>query len=191
MCPPNAAPSAETVIRLTRVWLERAVIGLNLCPFAKAVYVKQQVRFVVSAATTASELKAALITELQALTAVAPEQIDTTLLIHPQVLEDFFDFNDFLLEADAVLGELDLEGVIQIASFHPRYQFAGTAPDALENYTNRAPFPILHLLRETSVDKAVTAFPEAEAIFEKNIDTLETLGLAGWQALFTDEPDER
>ena len=173
----------EQVLEKTRAWLEKAVIGLNLCPFAKAVYVKNQVRMVVSKARHADDLLEELDRELDLLVATPAEEIDTTLLIHPTLFEDFLDFNDFLEVADGVVDEHELEGVIQLASFHPQFQFDGTVPDDISNYTNRAPFAILHLLREESVDKAVEAFPEADAIFEQNIATLEKLGHRGWKAL--------
>ncbi len=165
------------------MWLEKAVIGLNLCPFAKAVYVKNQVRLVVSKARHADDLLEELDRELDLLVATPAKETDTTLLIHPTLFEDFLDFNDFLEVADGVVEEHGLEGVIQLASFHPQFQFDGTEPDDISNYTNRAPFAILHLLREESVDKAVEAFPEADAIFEENIATLEKLGHKGWAAL--------
>ena len=173
----------EQVLIQTKHWLEKAVIGLNLCPFAKAVYVKNQVRLVVSHARHADDLLEELDRELDLLVATPAEEIDTTLLIHPTLFEDFLDFNDFLEVAEGVVDEHELEGVVQLASFHPQFQFDGTEPDAIGNYTNRAPFAILHLLREESVEKAVTAFPQADAIFEQNIATLEKLGHAGWQAL--------
>jgi hypothetical protein len=175
--------SDEEILATTRHWLEKAVIGLNLCPFAKAVYVKNQVRLVVSRARHADDLLEELDRELDLLVATPAEEIDTTLLIHATLFEDFLDFNDFLEVADGVVEEHALEGVIQLASFHPRFQFDGTEPDDISNYTNRAPFAALHLLREASVEKAVEAFPEAETIFEENIKTLEKLGLAGWKAL--------
>jgi len=175
--------SEEEVISQTRHWLEKAVIGLNLCPFAKAVYVKNQVRLVVSRARHADDFLEELDRELDLLVATPADEIDTTLLIHATLFEDFLDFNDFLEVADGVVEEHALEGVIQLASFHPRFQFDGTEPDDISNYTNRAPFAMLHLLREASVEKAVEAFPEAEAIFEENIKTLEKLGHAGWKAL--------
>jgi len=174
----------DSVIAATREWLEKAVIGLNLCPFAKAVYLKNQVRFVVSSAPHLDGLLEDLDRELDSLAAADPEQVDTTLLIHPSLLPDFLDFNDFLQLAEAAIDEHQLEGVIQIASFHPQFQFADTAPDDMQNYTNRAPYPTLHLLRETSIDRAVAAFPEAETIYQRNIATLEKLGSAGWRALW-------
>jgi hypothetical protein len=174
----------DDVIAATREWLEKAVIGLNLCPFAKAVYIKNQVRMVVSCAKHLDGLLEDLDRELDFLAAADPETVDTTLLIHPTLLPDFLDFNDFLQLADAAIDEHELDGLIQIASFHPQFQFEGTAPDDIGNYTNRAPFPTLHLLREASIARAVAVFPEAEMIFERNIETLETLGHAGWQALW-------
>lgn len=165
----------EQIIATTRNWLEKAVIGLNLCPFAKAVHIKNQIRYVVTDADSVEGLLPVLIEELQALAAAAPAAIDTTLLIHPRVLTDFLDYNDFLDVADAAVDDLGLEGEIQVASFHPDYQFAGTGPDDIDNYTNRAPYPTLHLLREDSVARAVDAFPQAAEIFEKNIETLRRL----------------
>lgn len=173
----------EEVLAKTRHWLEAAVIGLNLCPFAKAVYVKNQVRLVVSKARHADDLLEELDRELELLVATPASEIDTTLLIHPTLFEDFLDFNDFLEVAEGVVDEHGLEGVIQLASFHPQFQFDGTEPDDISNYTNRAPFAVLHLLREESVERAVEAFPQADAIFDVNIATLEKLGLKGWNAL--------
>ncbi len=174
---------ADDPIATTRRWLERAVIGLNLCPFAKAVYVKDQVRFVLSDATTPAALLAELGEELLRLRDTRAEQVDTTLLIHPQVLTDFLDYNDFLDDADGLIEALELDGVLQVASFHPDYQFAGTAPGDVGNCTNRAPYPTLHLLREDSVERAVAAFPDPEAIVERNLATLDKLGMAGWRKL--------
>ena len=173
----------EVVLAATRHWLEQAVIGLNLCPFAKAVYVKNQVRLVVSHARHADDLLEELDCELDLLAAVPADEIDTTLLIVPTLFADFLDFNDFLEIAEGVLDEHALEGVVQLASFHPRFQFEGTESGDIGNYTNRAPFAMLHLLREESVGRAVDAFPQAEAIFNENIRTLEKLGHAGWTAL--------
>lgn len=170
-------------IAATRRWLERAVIGLNLCPFAKAVYVKQQVRFVPSVATTTDALRSELEVELQRLHATPAEEIDTTLIVHPHVLQDFYDYNDFLDEADATIESLGLAGEIQVASFHPDYQFAGTDYDDVGNCTNRSPFPMLHLLREESVERAVAAFPDPDVIVERNLETMEKLGLDGWSKL--------
>ena len=173
----------EQVLAKTRHWLEAAVIGLNLCPFAKAVYVKNQVRLVVSKARHADDLLEELDRELDLLVATPASEIDTTLLIHPTLFEDFLDFNDFLEVAEGVVDEHELEGVVQLASFHPQFQFDDAEPDDISNYTNRAPFSILHLLREESVERAVEAFPQADAIFEANIATLEKLGHAGWKSL--------
>lgn len=171
-------------IAATRTWLERAVIGLNLCPFAKAVYVKRQVRFVLCEATTTDALRDVLEAELRLLHATPAEQVDTTLIVHPHALQDFFDYNQFLDEADALIEALALDGEIQVASFHPDYQFAGTAHDDVGNCTNRSPHPTLHLLREASIDRAVAAFPDPDAIVERNIGTMEKLGFDGYARLF-------
>ena len=183
---PPAVEDGE-IIAATRVWLERAVIGLNLCPFAKAVHLKKQIRYAVSAAQTPEDLLADLVGELRTLQAADPSEIDTTLLLHPRVLADFLDYNDFLELADAAVADEGLEGEIQIASLHPRYQFAGTRPEDIENYSNRAPYPTLHLLREASIARAVAVFPEASQIFERNIETLRRLGHDGWRRLLVDK----
>jgi hypothetical protein len=171
--------TSADAIAATRDWIERTVIGLNLCPFAKSVYVTDRVRFVMSDARTADALLGDLERELRTLSRAAPEEIETTVLIHPHVLRSFLDYNDFLDVADAAVDRLDLTGILQIASFHPDYQFAGTAPDDVTNYTNRSPHPILHLLREESVERAVDAFPGAERIPERNIETMRRVGLRG------------
>jgi hypothetical protein len=181
----------ETVIAATRDWVEKAVIGLNLCPFAKSVYVKNQVRIQVSEASDVRQLAKELAAELKLLADTDPQEIDTTLLVHPCVLQRFLDFNEFLDIADAMVAELNLEGEIQVASFHPKFQFEGTGINDIENYTNRWPYRTLHLIREASIDRAVEAFPEAEAIYERNIETLQALGLAGWKALFSSKPEEK
>lgn len=182
------APGAEhdEVVAATRRWMERAVIGLNLCPFARAVSVRRLVRYTVSQASDPVRVLADLEAELRFLASIPADQVDTTLLILPLALGDFLDFNDFLDLADAEVERLDLTGVIQVASFHPRYQFAGTSADDITNYTNRSPYPILHLLREASVDAAVEAFPDAELIYQNNLDTMQRLGLDGWIALGLD-----
>lgn len=175
----QAYPS-DLVIEDTRRWLEKAVIGLNLCPFAKGVHVKDQIHYVVSEATDARGVAEQLQVELEALAEISPEKRDTTLLIVPHALQDFLDFNDFLELADELVEAMDLGGILQVASFHPQFQFEGTEVDDVTNCTNRSPYPILHLLREESIDKAVEAFPEAEEIYEHNMQTLEKLGIEGW-----------
>jgi hypothetical protein len=174
---------AETVIAETRAWVDRAVIGLNLCPFAKAVQAKNRIRYVVTDAADTDALLEALREELRLLADADPAQVETTLLIHPRALTSFADFNDFLDLADAALEALGYAGVLQVASFHPQYQFAGAAADDVTNATNRSPYPTLHLLREQSIDRAVAAFPEAKTIYERNIRTLQALGPQGWAAL--------
>lgn len=187
--PPSArneevvAAQDEEIIAATRAWLERAVIGLNLCPFAKTVHVKNQIRYVVSAAQTPEDLLAEFVAELRLLQAADPSAVDTTLLIHPRVLDDFLDFNDFMQLAEGAIAAEALEGEIQVASFHPHYQFAGTQPEDIENYSNRSPYPTLHLLREASIARAVEAIPDAREIFERNIETLRRLGHDGWRRL--------
>jgi hypothetical protein len=179
----NPPVTDEAAIAATKLWLERAVIGLNLCPFAKSVHVKNQIRYVVSAAKTPEDLLSDVLAEFEVLAEASPDAIDTILLIHPQVLTDFLDYNDFLEVVDAALVDVELDGELQVASMHPQYQFADTEIDDITNYTNRSPYPTLHILREESIDKAVEAFPEAEQIFEKNIETMRKLGHEGWNAL--------
>lgn len=183
------APTEDPILA-TRRWLERAVIGLNLCPFAKAVYVKELVRFVLSDAATSEQLLQALGEELVLLRDAPAERIDTTLLVHPQALTDFLDYNDFLDQADALVEVLELDGVLQVASFHPDYRFAGTEADDMGNFTNRSPYPTLHLLREDSVARAVDAFPDPDAIVERNIATLERLGAEDWRRLLIPDDGE-
>jgi hypothetical protein len=183
------AAEATAVLTRTQLWVERAVIGLNLCPFAKAVHAKRQIRYSVTGATTGEELLAELAQELTLLDQADPESLSTTLLVHPAVMTDFLEYNAFLETADDAVQALGLEGVLQVASFHPQYQFADSGPDDIDNYSNRSPFPTLHLLREESIDRAVDAFPSAEAIFGANIRTLRQLGKSGWRALFEDPGD--
>ncbi|MEJ7808092.1 MAG: DUF1415 domain-containing protein [Telluria sp.] len=183
MTTPNLNADDDQIIAATRNWLEKAVIGLNLCPFAKAVHVKQQVRYVVSNASTPEALLETLMDELQLLSDTDPDTTDTTLLIHPFVLNDFLDYNEFLDVADAAVEDMQLDGELQVASFHPDYQFADSDVNDIGNYSNRSPYPILHLLREESITRAVEAFPEAADIFDKNIATLENLGHDGWDKL--------
>ena len=175
--------TAEEIVAATKRWLQQAVIGLDLCPFAKAVYVNDQIRYAITNADTPEALLEDLIGELQALVVADPAETETTLLIHPRVFDDFLDYNDFLGVAEETVADLGLEGILQVASFHPRYQFAGTEPDDIENYTNRSPYPMLHLLREESVERAVEAFPDTAQIYEKNIATLRQLGHEGWSRL--------
>ncbi len=184
--PDQPSPSAcddAVVVQDTVRWLERAVIGLNLCPFAKSVHTKGQIHYVVSHAADARALLEDLQRELEALAEASPDKRDTTLLMAPLAMPDFLDFNDFLELADELVEAMDLAGILQVASFHPRFQFEGTLADDVSNCTNRAPYPTLHLLREESIDRAVEAFPEAEEIFERNIEVLERLGAEGWKAL--------
>jgi len=181
-----STPSEPAELAATRRWLERAVIGLNLCPFAKAVYVKKEVRFVLSGARDTDALRDDLERELRLLADTAADVIDTTLLVHPHVLRDFLDYNDFLDVADMTVRTLGLEGEIQVASFHPDYVFAGEPADDPSNCTNRAPHPTLHLLREASIDRAVAAYPDPGVIVERNVATLRRLGVDGYRQLLSD-----
>lgn len=178
----NAAQQAQVLADTTR-WLERAVIGLNLCPFAKAVHVKGQIHSRLWPDDDLDGLLQALLEEAQALRELPAQQRDTTLLIAPNVLPDFLDFNDFTARAQRRLRKAGHEGELQLASFHPHFQFAGTQPDDMSNATNQAPYPTLHLLREDSIERAVAAVPDAADIYQRNIDTLQALGAQGWQAL--------
>ncbi|MDO5059603.1 MAG: DUF1415 domain-containing protein [Neisseria sp.] len=177
------AADVNTVTEHTRIWLEKAVIGLNLCPFAKAPYVKNQVRIAVSNAKHSDGFLEDLDRELQLLAATPEAEIETTLLVHPTLFADFLDFNDMLDFADQAVLDNGLEGIIQIAPFHPDFRFEGTEADDITNHTNRSPYPTLHLIREASIERAAQAFPDAEAIFGRNIALLEEMGHEGWQAL--------
>jgi uncharacterized protein len=179
---PSRPVDAERAIAATRRWIEQAVIGLNLCPFARAVYTRERIRFVVSEARTADELLGDLQRELESLATVAADATETTVLIHPHALKRFADYNRFLGVADAALVALHLEGVLQIASFHPRYRFARTHADDVANNTNRSPYPTLHLLREASVAAATASVPDAASIYRRNIETMRQLGADGWAA---------
>jgi uncharacterized protein len=176
--------SDQQVLDDTRRWIEKAVIGLNLCPFARAVYVKNQVRIVVSRARHLDAFLDELDRELDLLQTTPAEEIDTTLLVHPTLFPDFEVFNDFMNVVDDVVAEHDLEGVIQVANFHPDFRFEGEPEGDMSHFTNRAPYPTLHLLREDSVERAVeSAGGDAEAIVERNIRTLRELGPQGWHDL--------
>lgn len=183
---PTADSDPRQIVDATRRWLEKAVIGLNLCPFAKGVHVKGQIRYVVSTATDEDVLLDDLENELRTLSEASPEVVDTTLLIHPWVLGEFDDFIRFLDLVEVVLRVHRYSGVLQVASFHPRYVFADTDPDDITNCSNRSPYPTLHLLREASLDRAVAAFPDASAIYDANRRTLRQLGADGWRALAID-----
>ena len=180
----SSSGTHQDIISSVETWLERAVIGLNLCPFARAVHVRKQIRYTVCTATEPDQLVQALTAELTHLHGSDPQVTDTTLLIHPWILEDFSDYTEFLDIADVILAGMGLEGEIQIASFHPHYQFSGTQRDDVSNYTNRAPYPILHLLREDSIARAVASVPNTDDIYKRNIATLKTLGADGWNRLF-------
>ena len=176
-------PTDEQVLADMRRWIEAAVIGLNLCPFAKSVYVKNQVRVVVSHGRHIDAFLDDLDRELELLKTTPAEEVDTTLLVHPTLFPDFLVFNDFLNVVDEVLEEHELEGVVQVAPFHPAFQFEGTEPDDADNLTNRAPYATLHLLREDSIERAVASGDSAETIVERNLQTVRRLGLEAWAQL--------
>ena len=181
---PDGGHAADLqIIEAVEKWLQRVVIGLNLCPFARAPHALGRVRMRVSRAQDTDALLVDLAEELLSLQAADPSVVETTLLVHPDVLEDFFEYNDFLDVADECLRQLDLDGELQIASFHPDYQFADASAHAIENYTNRSPYPILHLLRESSIERAAASMPDTGDIYRRNIETLRELGLDGWRAL--------
>jgi uncharacterized protein len=179
----TGSASSTQVLDDTRRWLERAVIGLNLCPFAKAVHAKRQIHFAVSEADQVPGVLEHLDSEINALLDQSPQQRDTTLLVVPSGFDDFLMFNELVRQGERLLARRKLDGVLQLASFHPAFVFAGAHDDDMANFSNRSPWPTLHLLREDSVDRAVAAFPDAEAIYETNIRTLERLGAEGWKAL--------
>jgi len=178
----QADPRLRAAVERTRSWVEHAVIGLNLCPFAKGPHVRGLVRYAASAAESEAELLLDLQSELALLLETPAEQIETSLLIHPFVLNEFPEYNDFLDQVDTLLRRLRLRGVIQVASFHPHYQFGGTAVGDLANATNWSPHPLLHLLREASVERAAESVA-TERILDDNQARLAELGAAGWQAL--------
>ncbi|TXH79414.1 MAG: DUF1415 domain-containing protein [Thiothrix sp.] len=173
----QAHPQAATVIAQTRQWVEQLVLGYNLCPFAHKPYQSGLVRFSVTSASKPETLLAVLKAELHVLQAVSADKVETTLLIHPEALMNFYAYNDFLDDADELLYQEGLEGILQIASFHPQYQFSGTEVDDVENYTNRSPYPMLHLLREDSLEKAIAQHPTIDAIPERNIQVMQQLGV--------------
>lgn len=177
------------IVREVEQWLVRAVIGLNLCPFARSVHVKRQIAYRVSHASDPEAVLADLSLAFDTLEATDPAAIDTLLLILPEGFDDFLAFNDMLALAERLLKRLRLRGIFQIATFHPDYQFAGAGPDDIENYTNRAPYPILHLLREESVTRAVDGIPDPDSIYERNQARLRALGHRGWRDLM-DAPQE-
>ncbi|MDD5321632.1 MAG: DUF1415 domain-containing protein [Methylococcales bacterium] len=170
------------IINPVRHWVENLVVGLNLCPFAKRELVQNRIRFSVTEAVTEEQLLVDLQAELELLN--NDEAVETTLLIHPKVLQDFYNYNQFLSRADSLLAQMGLVGVYQIASFHPDYQFGGTEPDDVENYTNRSPYPMLHLIREESLERAIANYPDSDWIPERNIALLKSLGRNKIQALF-------
>jgi uncharacterized protein len=164
----------DEIVGSVRQWLETVVINMNLCPFAKRELVKNRVRFAVTEAITEEQLLMALQAELELLG--SDPSLETTLLIHAEVLQDFYDYNQFLSYADSLLVQMGLEGVYQIASFHPHYQFGGTGVDDVENYTNRSPYPLLHILREDSLERVIADTADVAQIPARNIELMNSLG---------------
>lgn len=187
---PGSGGPEDPVITATRAWVDRAVVGLNLCPFARPVHQAGRIRYVATHVRQASALADVLADELEKLASADSTDIETTLIVHPDILQDFLDYNDFLDVADALVEEMELDGVLQVASFHPQYQFEGTSPDDIGNFSNRSPYPTLHLLREESVERAVATHPDVDSIPLRNIATLEKLGIEGWQRLDVDAPEK-
>lgn len=176
-------PNEPTYIQATQQWLEKAVIGLNLCPFAKAPNAKGQIRIAVSFAKHLDAFLEDVDAEIQRLLATSPEELETTLLVCATLFDDFLLFNDMLDAADAALDDNQAVGIVQIAPFHPQFQFADTEADDISNYTNRSPYPTLHFIRESSIEKVAQAFPDPAVIFERNIQTLQQMGHEGWEKL--------
>jgi hypothetical protein len=172
--------NVQIIIEQTKKWLTDAVIGLNLCPFAKSVMLRNQIRFEVCESSDPDKVLSVLRQELTHLSESPASEIETSLLILPNFYKNFSEFNEFLMFSDLELDNLRLRGKIQIADFHPLYQFAGTASNDIENYTNRSPYPILHLLRESSIEHALRSFSQPETIYQRNIQTLHQLGHQGW-----------
>ncbi|WP_304796082.1 DUF1415 domain-containing protein [Lacisediminimonas sp.] len=179
----------NNLINDTRRWVDEAVIGLNLCPFAKAVQVRGQIRYTVSRATDSESLSADLLASLHELATAAPDVLDTILLIHPLVLADFADYNDYLELVDLIIEQAEYEGVLQVASFHPDYQFADSPADDRANFTNRSPYPMLHLLREESISRAVDSLPDPSSVYLRNIDLLRELPQDQFERIWTLPPD--
>lgn len=173
----------EEILKKTKNWILKSVIGLNLCPFAKQPFQSNTIRYVISDSKTKEDLLSHLKSELKILSEIEPLVTETTLIIHPYVLEDFLDQNDFLDEADFLLNQLDLEGVIQIAIFHPQFQFADKTVNDITNFVGRSPYPTLHLLREDSISRIVDSHPNIDSIYKNNRTTFTKLGQEGWKNL--------
>jgi hypothetical protein len=178
--------SEDPVIAITRRWIDKVVVGLGLCPFAEPSISSGRFRMTVCGTRDLQVLCKALIDELMFLQTDSGRKIDSVLLIHPHALNDFEQYNDFLDLCDQILADLSLVGEFQLASFHPQYRFAGSAAEDLGNYTNRSPYPALHVLRESSVARAVGEHPGTESIPENNVRRLETLGKQAIEAILAD-----
>jgi len=180
--PPHEPRNNEDIVRSVRMWVNTFVVEMNLCPFAKYEMLNNRVRFATTSAITEEQLLMTLQEELELLN--GDPSVETTLLIHAHVLQNFGDYNQFLSYADKLLSEMGLEGIYQIASFHPDYQFGGTNPDDAENYTNRSPYPILHLIREASLERAIEEYPNVDQVPIRNVALMDSLGQTKLQSLF-------
>ncbi|KKN38629.1 hypothetical protein LCGC14_0751600 [marine sediment metagenome] len=179
---PSETRNDEDIVKSVQKWVNTFVMDMNLCPFAKHEMLKNRVRFATTKAISEEELLRSLQDELELLN--NDSSVETSLLIHPNVLQDFYDYNEFLSYADELLLEMGLEGIYQIASFHPHYQFGGTNPDDAENYTNRSPYPLLHLIREASLERAIEEYPDVDQVPIRNVALMNSLGQNKLQALF-------
>ena len=179
---PREIRKDEEIVLSVRQWVNTFVMEMNLCPFAKYEMLNNRVRFATTNAITEEQLLMSLQDELELLN--REPSVETTLLIHPNVVQDFYDYNQFLSYADNLLLEMGLEGTYQVASFHPDYQFGGTNPEDAENYTNRSPYPLLHLIREASLERAIVEYPDVDQIPIRNVALMNSLGHNKLQALF-------
>lgn len=174
-------PNDAAVEAATRHWVERVVVGLSLCPFARAVL--PRLRIVVSAARNIDELLDDLGAELERLVETDVDEVPTTLVVTPHAFGDFYAYLDAIEVVEAVLADTDLEGEIQVASFHPDYCFEGAPADDPANLSNRSPYPMFHLLREDEVSRAVDSHPDPEGIPPRNIALLRSMGADAIRAL--------
>lgn len=179
----NDDHSDARVLRRTQAWIEHVVLGLSLCPYAKQPWQQDRVRLQLTQARDADALLARLADELRFLADADPAEVETTLLIAPHMLASFEDFLDFMDLAEACVEALDLEGEIQVASFHPDFQFGDAPADDAAHATNRSPYPTLHLIREASIEAAVAAHPDPDRIWQRNLEVMRQLGPDGWDAL--------
>ncbi len=176
----------RSIVDETKNWVEKLVIGVNLCPFAKLPFQQDRIRFVEVQSEDEADLIRTLLQEMSDLVEQPAAQLETTLIIFPNQLNEFADYLEFVAYADELLQEAELTGILQIASFHPRYQFANTGKDDVENYTNRSPYPMLHLIREESIERVLENFPDPEQIPLRNVAKMKELGHEGVRRILED-----